>query len=127
MARTKARGSMRRRGRLLQVWMFVIAALARCNALYAGVEHRVVLLRPNAHDEVTTMALTRIKGELLAAGFEVTLLPQREELGPRSAVETAAPELKPLAVFAIFHDEAKAGGPWTAEIWVSDRIVERTS
>jgi hypothetical protein len=85
------------------------------------------LLRPSATDEVTTMALARIKGELTAAGFEVTLLPQRDELAPRTAVETAASDLKPLAVFAIVHDEAKPGTSWTAEIWVSDRVVDRTS
>jgi hypothetical protein len=84
-------------------------------------------LRPSATDEVTAVALARIKGELIAAGFEVTEVPQREELPPRSVVETAAPELKPLAVFAIFHDRAKVGTASTAEIWVSDRVVDRTS
>jgi hypothetical protein len=118
---------MRWRSWLFRIFLGVLGSLATGSSLHAGVEHRVVLLRPAAPDEMTTMALARIKGELMAAGFEVMLLPQREELAPRIAVETAATELKPLAVFAIFHDEAKAGTPWTAEIWVSDRIVDRTS
>jgi hypothetical protein len=42
-------------------------------------------------------------------------------------VETAALEQKPLAVFAIFHDRAKNGTYSVAEIWVSDRVVDRTS
>jgi hypothetical protein len=113
--------------RLLQLYLCVLASLATAGASHASGEHRVVLLRPSAPDELTTMALARIKGELIAAGFEVTLLPQREDMAARNAVETVALELKPLAVFAIFHDEAKAGMPWVAEIWVSDRVVDRTS
>ena len=120
-------GGMRRRWRLLHLCLCIVSWLVSAKASYAGPERRVVLLRPIAHDEVTTMALARIKGELMAAGFEVTLVPQREELAPRNAVETAAPDLKPLAVFAIFHDEAKGGTHWTAEIWVADRVVDRTS
>jgi hypothetical protein len=107
--------------------MCVLGWVAMANECLAALERRVILLRPNAPDEVTTMALARIKGELLAAGFEVTLLPQRDDLPTRSAVETAAPELKPLAVFAILHDEARLGASSTAEIWVSDRLVDRTS
>jgi hypothetical protein len=117
---------MRWRRRFLRLFASAAICLAIGKSSQAGVEHRVVLLKPSAPDDVTTMALARIKGELTAAGFEVTLLPQREELAPRNAVETAAPELKPLAVFAIVHDEGK-GGPWAAEIWVSDRVVDRTS
>jgi len=93
----------------------------------AASEHRVVLLRSFATDEITTMALARIKGELIAAGFEVTLLAQPEDLSPRNAVETAAPELRPLAVFAIFRERVGPGAASAAEIWVSDRIVGRTS
>jgi hypothetical protein len=107
--------------------MWLLGLLAFGSASHAAVERRVVLLRPSATDEVTTMALTRIKGELIAAGFEVTMVPQGEEMAPRNAVETAASELKPLAVFAIFHDRSKPGTSSTAEIWVSDRLVDRTS
>ena len=109
---------------LVSLYLFGLMALARSSA---AVERRVVLLRPSATDEVTTMALARIKGELIAAGFEVTMVPQREELPTRSLVETAASELSPLAVFAIFHDRARIGTSSTAEIWVSDRLVDRTS
>jgi hypothetical protein len=118
---------MRWRHRLFFLCLGVFGWLATANTSHARVERRVVLLRPSAPDEVTTMALARIKGELTAAGFDVIVLPQREELPPRNAVETAAPELKPLAVFAIFHDPARIGTSRGAEIWVSDRLVDRTS
>lgn len=108
----------------LTIWLVVLVA-ARSSR--ASVERRVVLLRPSTTDEVTAMALARIKGELIAAGFDVLLLPQREDRSPREIVENAAPELEPLAVFAIFRDKAKAGTFSTAEIWVSDRVVDRTS
>jgi hypothetical protein len=120
-------GRMHRHQLIFRVWLCVLGWLAIGTFSHAGTERRVVLLRPSAADEVTAMALTRIKGELIAAGFEVTMVPQREELPARHAVENAAPELKPLAVFAIFHDPAKIGTSSLAEIWVSDRIVDRTS
>jgi len=107
--------------------MCLLGLLTFGNSSDAALERRVVLLRPTTTDEVTTMALARIKGELIAAGFEVTVVPQRDELPSRSVVETAASELNPLAVFAIFHDRSKVGTSSTAEIWVSDRLVDRTS
>jgi hypothetical protein len=112
--------------RVLLVGLCVLG-LALGKASTAAVERRVVLLRPSATDEVTAMALARIKGELIAAGFDVTLLPQQEELPSRNLVETAASDLRPLAVFAIFHDRSRPGTSSTAEIWVSDRLVDRTS
>ena len=113
--------------RVFQVCIFLVGLVVLGKSSEAAVERRVVLLRPSATDEVTAMALARIKGELIAAGFEVTVVPQREDLPSRSLVETAASELSPLAVFAIFHDPAKIGTSSTAEIWVSDRLVDRTS
>ena len=113
--------------RVLLVTLCLLGLLAFGRSSKAAVERRVVLLRPTVTDEVTAMALARIKGELIAAGFEVTVVPQRDELPTRNLVETAASELSPLAVFAIFHDRAKIGTSSTAEIWVSDRLVDRTS
>jgi hypothetical protein len=120
-------GQMRCHRCVFRIIMCVLGCLSLGAFSQASAERRVVLLRPSAPDEVTAMALARIKGELIAAGFEVTVVPQQEELPTRSVVETAAPELRPMAVFAIFHDRAKIGTTSLAEIWVSDRIVDRTS
>jgi hypothetical protein len=104
-----------------------LAWLAIERPSHGATDRRVVLLQPNTDDELTALALARIRGELLAAGFEVTILPQPEDLAPRNLVEATAPEWKPLAVFAIIRDKTRRGAPSIAEIWVSDRVLDRTS
>jgi hypothetical protein len=113
--------------RVLLVSLCLLGLFAFEKSSDAAIDRRVVLLRPSVTDEVTAMALARIKGELIAAGFEVTVVPQRDDLPSRSLVETAGSELNPLAVFAIVHEPPKVGTWSTAEIWVSDRLVDRTS
>jgi hypothetical protein len=94
-----------------------LAASARADARY-----RVVLLKPPVTDDVTSDALARVHGELTAAGFEVSILPQDSTLDVRSALETVARELDPIAAFAI----VRAAGGNTAEIWVCDRIAGKS-
>jgi hypothetical protein len=88
----------------------------------ADLRYHVVLLRPQATDEVTSDALTRVRGELAAGGFDVSILPQDPALDVRTALETVGRELDPIATFAI---ERAAGGN-TAEIWVCDRLEGRS-
>jgi hypothetical protein len=84
----------------------------------------VVLLRPTTSDEVTTEAMARVKGELKAAGFEVAVLPMSSDDAKRD-LETAGRQLSPIAAFAIFV-RPSAEGTSVAEIWVSDRIRQKT-
>jgi hypothetical protein len=84
----------------------------------------VVILRPAASDEVTTEAVARVRGELKAAGFEVAMLPLSSD-DPRHDLETAGRELHPIAAFAIFVKPWQAGSS-VAEIWVTDRIKQKT-
>jgi len=92
-------------------------AAARADVLY-----RVVLLRPAVTDDVTSDALARVRGELTAAGFEVSILPQEPGLDVRSALETVGRELDPIAAFAI----VRAANSNTAEIWVCDRLAGKS-
>ena len=66
----------------------------------AELSYRVVLLRPPITDDVTSDALARVRGELTAAGFEVSMLDQDPALGVRTALETVGRELDPIAAFA---------------------------
>jgi hypothetical protein len=95
-----------------------LALLLAAAPARADVRYRVVLLRPQVTDDVTSDALTRVRGELTAGGFEVSMLPQDPALDVRTALETVGRELDPIATFAI---ERAAGGN-TAEIWVCDRL-----
>jgi hypothetical protein len=95
------------------VMALLVAAPAR-----ADLRYRVVLLRPLVTDDVTSDALARVRGELTAGGFEVSMLAQDPALDVRSALETVGRELDPIATFAI----VRAAGGSTAEIWVCDRL-----
>jgi hypothetical protein len=109
-------------------WVAAVVALAPVTAAAAGAitaegSHTVVVLRaPNA-DEVTAEATARVQGELGAAGFHVVVLPVASE-SARTDVETAGSELAPVGAFAIFVHSEEGGG--VAEIWVSDRVRQRT-
>jgi hypothetical protein len=86
---------------------------------------RVVVLRPATVDELTGTALARITGELTAARFEVTVAPLDTSRDPTPQVETIAPELEPVAAFAIAHPSGS--GDDTIAIWVCDRLGRRTT
>ena len=105
----------------LRVLLPVLVAVALPSApARAEVRYRVVLLRPTVSDEVTTDALARVRGELAAAGFEVSTLLRDPRIDVRAALETSGRELEPIATFAI------VPGGSTAEIWVCDRIAGKS-
>jgi hypothetical protein len=84
----------------------------------------VVVLRPAKSDPVTTEAMARVQGELKAAGFEVAVLPLHDD-DARHDLESAGAQLRPIAAFALFVSSSEDGPPM-AEIWVSDRIRQKT-
>src|SRR5438046_226603 len=82
--------------------------------------HRVILLRPLISDDIAAEALARVRGELMAAGFEVTVIAQEPGVQLRDGVETAGRYMSALAAYAI-RTETSAGNS-IAEIYVSDRL-----
>jgi hypothetical protein len=109
-------------------WVAALVALAPVTAAAAGAitadgSHTVVVLRAPHADEVTAEATARVQGELGAAGFHVVVLPVASE-SARTEVETAGSDLAPVGAFAIFVRAEEGGG--VAEIWVSDRVRQRT-
>ena len=103
-----------------------VAALAficlTAGAARADLGYRVVVLRPAVADDVTVDALARVRGELTAAGFDVSERAPDPALEVRSALETVGRELDPIAAFAIVRDP----GADTAEIWVCDRMAGKS-
>ncbi len=100
----------------------LVAVAAAASVARAELSYRVVLLKPPVTDDVTSDALARVRGELTAAGFEVSMLPQDAVLDVRTALETVGRELDPIAAFAI----VRAATVNTAEIWVCDRIAGKS-
>jgi hypothetical protein len=82
--------------------------------------HRVILLRPLLSDDIATEAQARVRGELVAAGFEVIVIAQEPGVQLRDGVETVGRFMSALAAFAIRTETAASGS--TAEIFVSDRL-----
>ncbi len=99
-----------------------LAFIIGAGAAHAEMRYRVVLLRPSVTDDVSTDALARVRGELTAAGFEVSMQPQDPALDVRTALETVGRELDPLAAFGI----VRAPTDNTAEIWVCDRMAGKS-
>jgi hypothetical protein len=85
----------------------------------------VVVLRPPKADEVTTETLVRVQGELEAAGFDVDVLPL-EGTDPKDDIETAGQDRNPVAAFALFVYPDGGMGQQRAEIWISDRVRQKT-
>jgi len=105
----------------LAVLAFILSSLATA-AAGADLRYRVVVLRPAVTDDVTTDALARVRGELTAAGFEVSERERDPGLDVRGALETVGRELDPIAAFAI----VRAANSNTAEIWVCDRLAGKS-
>jgi hypothetical protein len=112
---------------LLSLLALLLLILIAPRPLRAHPSYRVVVLRPPSADEITSEALARVQGELAAAGFEVIVLNQSGQSDARTVVETAGAEIRPIAAFAIFGRPAASEKAWEAEIWVSDRIANRTT
>jgi hypothetical protein len=82
---------------------------------------RVALVRSSSSDRVLHQATTRVRAELVAAGFEVVDV-DRAPGDPRSEVEEAAPDASCFATIAM----SRAANGAFADVWVSDRITGKT-
>jgi hypothetical protein len=111
---------MRARGAITLA--LVVSVVLPVAAARADLRYHVVLLRPLVTDDVTSDALARVHGELTAAGFEVSMLPQDPAFDVRTALESVGRELNPIGAFAI----VRPPGGNTAEIWVCDRMAGKS-
>jgi hypothetical protein len=82
----------------------------------------VVLVRPSAQSEIVSEAITRIRGELIADGFEVSVVDAPPGSDPASVLARADQQTGASATLGLFlHADAKA-----AELWVVDRLTNKT-
>jgi hypothetical protein len=70
-------------------------------------------------DDVVSEAATRLRAELVAAGFDVRELVVAEGADPRERVDRAGLSPAPVATIAIVKDEDVA----TLDVWVTDRAT----
>jgi len=82
----------------------------------------VVLVRPSAQTTVVSEAITRIRGELIADGFEVAIVDAPPGSGPASVLARAGQQGGAAATLGLFlQSDASA-----AEVWVVDRLTNKT-
>jgi hypothetical protein len=86
-----------------------------------GARSSVALVRSSSGDHVLREARTRLRAELLDAGFEVVEV-DRAPGDPRSEVEDAAPATSGFATVAM----SRAGDGAFADIWISDHVTGKT-
>jgi hypothetical protein len=82
----------------------------------------VVLVRPSAQSTVVTEAITRIRGELIADGFEVAIVDAPPGSEPASVLARADRQTGAAATLGLFL-QADASA---AELWVVDRLTNKT-
>jgi hypothetical protein len=86
-----------------------------------GARSRVALVRSSSSDPVLREASTRVRAELIDAGFEVVEV-DRAPGDPRSEVEDAAPTTTSFATVAM--NRAPNGA--FADVWISDHLTGKT-
>jgi hypothetical protein len=82
----------------------------------------VVLVRPTPQSTVVNEAITRIRGELIADGFEVSIVDAPPGSDPASVLAGANRQASAAATLGLFlQPDASA-----AELWVVDRLTNKT-
>jgi hypothetical protein len=87
----------------------------------AGARSTVALVSSSSNDRVLREANTRLRAELLDAGFEVIEV-DRAPGDPRSEVEDAASDTMSFATVAM----NRAGNRAFADVWISDHVTGKT-
>jgi hypothetical protein len=82
---------------------------------------RVALVRTESDDKLLREATTRLRAELVSAGFDVVEV-ERAPGDSRAEVEQAAERTQSVATVAI----DRAGRGAAADVWISDRISGKT-
>jgi len=118
---------MKARGRLGRLLICAALSVVSTSA-QAEYRRRVLLLEHSSEDDSGREIITRIRGELSAAGFEVVVLPS-SDADPQRAVESAGRELHPASVLLVERPPAGDNGKRReagTELWLADRMLRKT-
>lgn len=103
-------------------WLLLQLIASSADAEY---RHRVILLERRSAAETDHEITMRVRAELGAAGFEVIALAVGDE-GPKQAVEEAGYQVHPASVLLVERLDASDGREGDAELWLSDRLLQKT-
>ncbi|HKP60003.1 MAG TPA: hypothetical protein VJV78_24935 [Polyangiales bacterium] len=106
----------------MKLWQFAVCGLLAAGSLAeAQAPSRVAVVRSESDDRLLRDAGTRLRAELLGAGFEVIEVNSAPG-DPRADVESAADGGNSFATIAL----ARAGSGAFADIWISDHVTGKT-
>jgi len=120
MSPARAAPRPRRRGRRVAASAALLVSMALVATVRGEPARRVVLVVPEASGPLATEVLSRVRGELQAARFEVESEVVGNSGDRRGTVERALRKADARVAFGIFF------GSGVAEIWVSDAISGRS-
>ncbi|AUX42101.1 uncharacterized protein SOCE26_035280 [Sorangium cellulosum] len=100
----------------------LLLCLCAASPAAAAEPARVVLVRPSAADPSISEALIRIRGELVADGFDVELLDSHSASTPLPAMDDAGQLAGSAALIGLF----LAPDGQSAELWVVDPLTHKT-
>jgi hypothetical protein len=104
------------------VFAYVLLAISSACRQSRAESALVVLVRPATQSDIVSEAMTRIRGELIADGFEVAIVDPPPGADPRIVLSRADQSTGASATIGLFlHADAKA-----AELWVVDRLTTKT-
>lgn len=117
------------RGRRPLAPVVVLAALLFGEAHVAGAPTpqpppKVILVRPPAAPAAVTEALVRLRGELVAAGFDAEVVEQVLGVDVRASLEKLSPASAGAATALVA--VVASAEPGNAELWVIDRVTGKT-
>jgi hypothetical protein len=104
------------------VFLLVMMALALASKELRAETALVVLVRPSAQSAVVSEAITRIRGELIADGFEVSVVDAPPGSDPASVLARADQQTGAAATLGLFLPADASA----AELWVVDRLTSKT-
>ncbi|HEY5089742.1 MAG TPA: hypothetical protein VIK30_07220 [Polyangia bacterium] len=109
------------------VWAATAAALVFTAGLAQAAAQplpKVILIRPPAAPASVTEALVRLRGELIAAGFDAEVIELPLGADVRASLERASPASTGAATALVA--VIASADPGTAELWVIDRVTGKT-
>ena len=114
---------MRTCQRLLPVLLAALLLLTRSRRARGESTALIVLVRPAKTTPAITQALTRVRGELAADGFDVAMIDADTASDPDRTLARVGQQTRAAATLGIFiRDEASS-----VELWVLDRVTNKTS
>jgi len=104
------------------IFLLVVLAISLASGVLRAESALVVLVRPATQSLIVSEAITRIRGELMADGFEVSVIDSPPGSDPAAVLARADQQTGAAATIGLFLPADASA----AELWVVDRLTSKT-